>query len=122
MQNLHEFNVAMPRKTKEKAKSQKLSEEEYERKVLNLAEKGLTSEKIGEKLKAEGIHPKEYNKKISKILIDKGKYVNPDIKNVEEKVTRVKIHCEKHKQDKRARRDKDRLFAQIRKLKKYFKV
>ncbi len=105
-----------PKKT-EKAK--KLSQKDYEKKVLELWKKGLTSEKIGEELRRSGIHPKEYHKKISKILGDK--YVNPDLKNVEVKLERVKKHYGKNKQDKRAMREKDRVFAQLRKLKKYFK-
>lgn len=98
----------------------KLSQKEYEKKILELADKGLTSEKIGEELRQQGIHPKEYGKKISQILGDK--YINPDIKNVEGKLERVKKHYEKNKQDKRAMREKDRIFAQLRKLKKYFKL
>jgi len=110
------------KKTKDKniAKSKKISQLEFEQKVMELAKKGLTSEKIGEELRQQNIHPKEYDKKISKILKDK--YVNPDLKNVKEKLERIKKHYEKHKQDKRAMREKDRIFAQLRKLKKYFKI
>ncbi len=108
----------MPKKKKEE-KAKKLSQKEYESKVLELAKKGLTSEKIGEELRKQGIHPKEYNRKISQILRDK--YINPDLKNVENKLERIKKHYDKNKQDKRAMREKDRVFAQLRKLKKYFK-
>lgn len=108
------------KETKKIAKSKKVSQLEFEKKILELAGKGLTSEKIGEKLRKQGIHPKEYDKKISKILKDK--YINPDLKNIEEKLKRVQKHYEKNKQDKRAMREKDRIFAQVRKLKKYFKV
>ena len=107
-------------KAKEVKKAKKLSQKDYEKKVLELAKKALSSEKIGEELRKQGIHPKEYHKKISKILGDK--YINPDLKNVEEKLERIKKHYEKNKQDKRAMREKDRVFAQLRKLKKYFKV
>ncbi len=111
----------MPEKIQaKKTASKKLSQEDFEKKVLELAKKGLTSEKIGEELRKQGVHPKEYKKKISKILGDK--YVNPDLKNVEVKLERVKKHYEKNKQDKRAMREKDRIFAQLRKLKKYFKI
>jgi len=108
-----------PKKKPEKEKK-KITQEEFEKKVLELAKKDLTSEKIGEELRKQGIHPKEYNKKISKILGEK--YINPDLKNVEEKLERVKTHYAKNKQDKRSMREKDRIFAQFRKLKKYFKV
>lgn len=100
-----------------KEKKKKLSQTEYEKKVLELSKEGITSEKIGEKLRKEGIHSKDYNKKISQILGDK--YVSPDLKNVSEKLERIKTHYEKNKQDKRAKREKDRVFSQLRKVKKY---
>lgn len=107
-------------KTEERKKKVKLSEKEFEKKVIELAEKGLTSEKIGEFLRKEGVHPKDFNKKISKILKEEKKYINPDIKNLEEKLEKVKGHYEKNRQDKRAMRERERIFAKIRKLKKYF--
>ena len=113
----------MPKKAETKEqKKKKPTQAEFEKKVIELANKGLTSEKIGENLRQQGIHPKEYNKKISKILKEKEKYTNPDLKNVQEKLERIQKHKEKNKQDKRAMREKDRVFAQLRKLKKYFKV
>lgn len=107
-------------KIEKEKKSKKISQAEFEKKVKDLAQKGLTSEKIGEELRRQNIHPKEYNKKISKILGDK--YINPDLKNVEQKLERTKKHYEKNKQDKRAMRERDRIFSQLRKLKKYFKI
>jgi len=111
-----------PKKSQKNELSKKLSQAEFEKKILELAKKGLTTEKIGEKLRYQGIHPKEYEKKISKILKEKNVYENPDLKNIETKLERVKKHYEKNKQDKRAMREKDRIFAQLRILKKYFKV
>jgi len=78
-----EEKTAKKNETKEK-KSKKLSQLEYEKKVTELAEKGLTSEKIGEELRQQNIHPKEYSKKISRILGKK--YINPDLKNIETKL------------------------------------
>jgi len=113
----------MPKKAETKEqKKKKSTQAEFEKKVIELASKGLTSEKIGENLRQQGIHPKEYSKKISKILKEKDKYINPDLKNVQEKLEKIQKHKEKNKQDKRAMREKDRVFAQLRKLKKYFKV
>ncbi|MBS3086700.1 hypothetical protein J4422_03290 [Candidatus Pacearchaeota archaeon] len=111
-------------KKKEKVEkdSKKISQEEFEKKVLELSKEGLTSEKIGEKLRREGIHPSEYGKKISKILKERGSYASPDLKNVEAKLERVKRHSEKNKQDKRAMREKERVFSQLRKLKMYYKA
>jgi ribosomal protein S15P/S13E len=97
----------------------KLTQEEYEKKVLELSSKGLTSEKIGEELKKHGIYSMEYNKKISKILGEK--YINPDLKNVEEKLKKIEEHLEKNKQDKKAKRERSRVFSQIRKIKTYQK-
>lgn len=104
---------------KEAQKTKKLSEKEFEKKVVELSEKGLTSEKIGEELKKEGVHSKEYGRKISQILGKK--YVNPDVKNVGEKLAKIEKHYEKNRQDKRAMRDRDRIFAQLRNLKKHRK-
>ncbi|MBT4375972.1 hypothetical protein HOD29_01210 [archaeon] len=109
-----------PKKKEESKKPAKLTQKAYEKKVQELADEGLTSEKIGEKLRQVGIHPKEFEGKISKILGDK--YKNPDLQNVGKKLEAVKAHYEKNKQDKRAKREKDRIFSQLRKLKKYFKI
>ena len=108
----------MAKKSEEKSK--KITQKEYEKMVLDLAEEGLTAEKIGEKLRKQGIHSKEYKIKISKILGDK--YTNPDLTNVEKKLKAIETHCEKNKQDKRAKRERDRIFSQLRRLKLYFKV
>lgn len=105
---------------KEKIEKKKLTQAEYEKKVLALAETGLTSEKIGQQLRDEGIHPSEYKGKISKILGEK--FTSPDLKNVEVKLERVKTHYESNKQDKRAKREKDRIFSQLRKVKKYLGI
>lgn len=98
----------------------KISQEEFEKKVGELAKQGLTSEKIGERLKKEGIHSQEFNKKISEIMGDK--YSSPDIININNKLEKIKKHIEKNKQDKRAIREKDRIYSQLRKIKKYFKL
>jgi len=118
----------MPKKKKEKTeekaeektegkKKSKISQEDFEKKVLELAETGLTAEKIGEKLRKEGIHSSEFSKKISKIL--GGKYVSPDEKNIQKKLSKLDEHVKKNKGDKRARRDKERAFAKLRRLRKY---
>jgi len=107
---------------KKKIEAKKVSPAEFEKKVIDLAKKGLTSEKIGETLRQQGIHSKEHNKKISKILKENNVYVNPDLKNNETKLERIKTHYEKNKQDKRAMREKDRVFSQIRKIKNYLKI
>jgi ribosomal protein S15P/S13E len=115
----------MPKKKQEKSdekgedkkKSEKISQESFEKKVLELAETGLTAEKIGEKLRKEGIHPAEFSKKISKVL--GSKYTNPDTKNIQEKLKKLEEHYKKNKGDRRAMRDKERVAAKLRRLGKY---
>ena len=105
---------------KTEKKTKKVSEKEFEKKVMELSKKGLTSEKIGEELKKQNIHSKDYSKKISKILGDK--YADPEITNVKTKLERIEKHVKNNKQDKRALREKSRIFSQLRKIKKYLKL
>ena len=44
-----------------------------------------------------------------------------DLEYAEEKLEKIKAHYEKNKQDKHAMREKDRIFAQVRKMKIYLK-
>jgi ribosomal protein S15P/S13E len=104
-------------KSKEKKKSEKMTQEQFEKKVIELAEKGLTAEKIGEALRKEGVHSKEYDKKISKIL--GSKYKSPDLENITNKLAKIEKHVEKNHGDKRAIREKGRIFAQLKRLKEY---
>lgn len=101
-------------------KAKKISEKDYEKKVIELSDKGLTAEKIGEELRRSGIHPKEYPKKIKEILGER--YISPDLKNVETKLNNLEKHVKNNKQDKRAAREKSRVFSQLRKVKKYLKL
>jgi ribosomal protein S15P/S13E len=103
-------------------KETKVTQEEFEKKVLELAEKGLTSEKIGEELRKQKIHPKEFKGKISQILKKENKYINTDLKNAQEKLEKLKTHYAENKQDKRSMREKDRIFSRVRRIKKYLKI
>ncbi len=105
-------------KKPEKAEKVKLSAAEFEEKVKQLAGEGLTSEKIGESLRKQGIHPKEFGKKISVLMGDR--YSPPDVLNIKKKLDGILKHMEKNKQDKRAMREKDRIFSQLRKIRQYF--
>ncbi len=109
-------------KTAEKKETKKLTQTQFEKKVIELADKGLTAEKIGEELRKQEIHPKEFSKKISKILKEKEKYTDPELTNVEEKYNKLSKHTEKNKQDKRAIREKSRRLSHIRKIKKHRKL
>jgi len=104
-------------KVKETKKAEKPSQEEFEKKVIELSNKGLTAEKIGEELKKQGIHSKEYNKKISQIL--GSKYKNPDQENISLKLAKLEEHVKNNHNDKRAIREKGRIFAQLKRLKNY---
>ena len=70
MVKVKETKTKVEEKTSKK-ETKKLTQTQYEKEVLKLAEEGLTTEKIGEALRQKDIHPKEYDKKISKILGDK---------------------------------------------------
>lgn len=112
----------MPKKAKEKTteeakKPEKITQEVFEKRVIELADKGFTAEKIGEMLRKEGIHSKEFGKKISKILGNK--FVSPDMQNIQTKLKKLQEHYAKNKKDRRAMRDKERVAAQLQRLKKY---
>jgi len=110
------------RPKKQKPENKKLSDEKFEEKIIEMAKKGLTSEKIGEALRQEGIHPMEHKKKISEILRKNDLYIDPELKNIGEKLERLTIHHQKFKQDKKAMRERERVFSQLRKVKKYLKI
>ena len=117
-----EAKKAEKEKKQKKTEKQKLSQNEYEKKVIELAKLGMTSEKIGEALRKQGIHSKEHEKEISSILKENKLYHNPDLKNIEKKLERLEAHYKKNKQDKRAMRERERVFSQLRRLKEYFKI
>ena len=105
-----------------KKTSSKTSSKDYEKKVVELAKKGYGPEKIGLELKKQGIHPKEQKKKISAILKENNLYENPDVKNIESKLEKIKEHYSNNKQDKKAMRERDRIFSKLRSLKKHFGI
>ena len=107
---------------KPKIESKRLSEADYEKAVLDLSQKGLTSEKIGLELSKQGIHPKEHKIKISRILKKHNIYSSPDIIYITKKVEKIKTHVGKNKQDKRALRDLVKVTAQLRRTKNYHKL
>lgn len=121
----------MPKKSKEtenkteetekkESVNKKLTAEEYEKKVIEFAKEGMTSEKIGEALRKEGIHPSEHSIKISKILRKHDLYSNPDLKNIQTKLDNLDKHFQNNKQDKKAKKDREKVYGNFRKLKGYF--
>ena len=112
-------------KKSKKPEKQTLTEAQFKKKISELASQDLTSEKIGESLRRQGIHPAEHLKQgqsISSILKENNSYIDPDLKNVNEKFERVKVHFGTHKQDQRAKREVARLQSQVRNIKLYKKL
>lgn len=84
----------------------KYSEEEVKAIILKLANKGMTAEKIGLTLRDQYGIPKVklYGLKIKEVLEEKGKYVDPDVHNLKEKLEKIAAHYKKHKGDKKSER------------------
>lgn len=104
-----------------KKEQKELTEKEYEEKVVELAKKGLTSEKIGEALRREGVHPQKHGK-ISRILKAKNIYQQADIENLRKKLEAITKHREKHIQDKKAMRERERIAALLKRERDYHKI
>ncbi|MBU3913252.1 MAG: hypothetical protein KKE50_04110 [Nanoarchaeota archaeon] len=97
---------------------EKLSKEKYEELVLELANKGLTNEKIGLIIKKEHkIVPRSYVK-ISKILKKHNIQIDPDRASLEKAVKKLEKHALVHKQDQTFRRSLSVKSAKLRKIEK----
>ena len=96
----------MPKKKiTEKTKEANSSAKEVEAKIIELGKTGMTSEKIGLELKRQGIYAKQIvGRKINQILKENGMDKEADIKNLEEKVSTLKVHFGKNKHDFQAKR------------------
>ncbi len=104
-------------KTKEKSEPKKPTAKDIEKKVIELAEKGLTAEKIGLELKKD--FGKIKKKKISKILKEKDIFKDPDFNNVNNRVESLKKHLDSNRMDFTAKKALEKNIAKIRKLKKF---
>jgi len=81
------------------------SEKSIEKKIVELAKKGMTTEKIGLELKREGIYVKSaLKKRIGKILKEHGIESNADKKNIEKRIERLNAHLSANKHDYSAKR------------------
>ena len=89
--------------------------------ALKLAEKGLTSEKIGLVLRDQYGIPKTkiYNIKISRVLKEADKFEEPTNKNLEIKLKKIINHFKKNKQDKVAGRSLMVTKAKVKKVTDY---
>jgi ribosomal protein S15P/S13E len=111
--------MAKEEDAKKPAKPKKLGKTEIKEKIVELAKKGATAEKIGLELKKLGIKKTDYPKKISQILRDEKLYNDPELQNVQKKLEKIKKHFETNKQDKRAKRESSRYHSKLRKIKLY---
>ena len=82
----------------------KYTEEEVKAIIFKLADKGLTSEKIGLVLRDQYGIPKVrlYNLKINKVL--KEKFKEPTVINLQAKLDKIIAHFKKNKQDNKTGR------------------
>jgi len=99
----------------------KYSEKEVKAIILKLAEKGFTAERIGLILRDQYGIPKTkiYGIKIKEVLDEKGKFVEPTDKNLQEKLDKIIGHYKKNKQDKKAERSLVITKAKLKKRKDY---
>ncbi len=102
----------------------KYTEDEVKEIILKLADKGLTSEKIGLALRDQYGIPKTkiYNIKIGQVLKEKNKFVEPSLLNLQKRTERVEAHSNKHRQDKKAGRTLILVKAKLKKVKDYLKA
>lgn len=102
----------------------KYTEDEVKEIILKLAEKGLTSEKIGLVLRDQYGIPKTkiYNIKIGGVLKEKNKFVEPALLNLQKKTERIEEHHKKNKQDKKAGRALIIVKAKLKKVNDYLEA
>ncbi|MFA5857080.1 MAG: 30S ribosomal protein S15 [Candidatus Pacearchaeota archaeon] len=107
--------------TTEKPVWLKYTKEEVEAIIVKLANKGLTSEKIGLVLRDQYGIPKVklYNIKIKKILEEKGKFEEPTTKNLKTHLDKIIKHYSRNKGDKKAERSLIITKAQLKKREYY---
>jgi len=101
----------------------KYTEDEVKEIILKIAEKQpeLTAEKIGLVLRDSYGIPKVaiYGLKISDVLKKEGKYISPDLKNLEGKTANLEKHITKNKQDQHTKRSLIITKAKLKKVREY---
>ena len=113
--------MAKAKKSMEKPVWLKYTEDEVKSIILKLAEKGLTSEKIGLVLRDQYGIPKTklYNIKLSQVLKEKGKYEEPTVINLTRKLEKLTAHNKKHHGDKKTERSLIITKAKLKKRQEY---
>ena len=97
--------MARAKKAEKIEERKETKETDIEKKVVELAKKGLTTEKIGLELKKEGIYVKSsLRKRIGKIVKEKGIESDADKKNIEESIETLNTHLSANKHDYSAKR------------------
>jgi len=99
----------------------KYSSEEVKAIILKLANKGMTTEKIGLTLRDQYGIPKTklYGFKIKEVLKEKDKYDDPNVKNLKTNLDRIQLHYKKNKGDKKAERSLMIIKAELKKREEY---
>jgi len=117
--------MAKKKAADEKKVYKKLSKEETEKLVLEMAKKGMSSAKIGLVLKKEyGVPKAKYVVgKIEKLLVKNkmGKQMPEELSNMIDKAKKLRKHFEKNKKDMSAKRGILVVEAKIRKRAAYFR-
>lgn len=109
------------KKTTEKPLWLKYTDEEVKAIIIKLANKGMTSEKIGLILRDQYGIPKVslYGFKIKEVLKDK--YQDPNVINLIEKIKKLEGHNKKNKGDKKSGRSLIITKAKLKKREEYLK-
>lgn len=99
----------------------KYSEDEVRAIITKMANKGMTSEKIGLALRDQYGIPKAkiFNIKIGKVLMENNKQEDPNIINLTNKLNKLMQHYDKNKQDKKAHRSLTITKAKLKKRHEY---
>jgi ribosomal protein S15P/S13E len=93
----------------------KLTESEYEKKILELASKGMTSERIGLELKKEKVYSKDFKRRIGEVLQENNIRNEPDLDHLKAAVQTLEKHAKVHKQDMTFKRSLSMKSAMLRK-------
>lgn len=115
--------MAMKKTENKKPLWLKRSKEEVESLVVKLSQQGMSSEKIGLVLRDTYGVPstKIIAGKVTDILARHGiKQEHPDLENLKKKAEKLRLHLEKNKQDKVAKRGLQITLVKIAKLGKYY--
>lgn len=101
----------------------KYTSEEVKAIIIKLANRGLTSEKIGLVLKDQYGIPsvKVYQFKIKDVLKEKDKFEEPTVINIKRRLERIIKHYSKNKGDKKAERSLIIIKSKLKKTEDYQK-